>query len=269
LEYCRSLSSVIQAEELLSSYPVIKENFNYLLEAIEDISDHYILSHDRDARYGHKTKSTAFFGYKTHIALTEERIITAAVVTSGEKNDGKQMPQLLEENKNNGIDVDNVIADTAYCNKRNLEVCKTGDIRLVSRLHPNLSGTHDPNDGFTFNKDAGMFVCPAGHMSYKRNRHGKKIKNSNQYYAYYFDVKKCINCIRKKGCYKEGCKTKSYNVSIKTPEQEKQILFQKTIYFRIRNKGTRLKPRMQKSNSVLDIIRLVIMALKEWKCKVP
>ena len=28
----------------------------------------------------------SFFGYKTHIAMTEERIITAATITSGEKN---------------------------------------------------------------------------------------------------------------------------------------------------------------------------------------
>ena len=48
------------------------------------------MSKDQDARIGHKTADTAFFGYKTHIAMTPERIITAAVVTSGEKADGKQ-----------------------------------------------------------------------------------------------------------------------------------------------------------------------------------
>jgi hypothetical protein len=40
---------------------------------------------------GHKTADSSFFGYKTHIAMTEERIITAAVITTGEKSDGKQL----------------------------------------------------------------------------------------------------------------------------------------------------------------------------------
>ena len=46
---------------------------------------YYTLSKDRDARTGHKSADSSFFGYKTHLAMTEERIITAAVVTSGEK----------------------------------------------------------------------------------------------------------------------------------------------------------------------------------------
>jgi hypothetical protein len=36
---------------------------------------------------------SSFFGYKTHLAMTEERIITAAVVTSGEKGDGPELPE--------------------------------------------------------------------------------------------------------------------------------------------------------------------------------
>jgi hypothetical protein len=40
---------------------------------------------------GHKTADSSFFGYKTHIAMNEERIITAAVITTGEKGDGKQL----------------------------------------------------------------------------------------------------------------------------------------------------------------------------------
>ncbi|GMS57015.1 hypothetical protein NUITMVRE36_40100 [Enterococcus raffinosus] len=35
------------------------------------------------AKVGHKTAETEFFGYKTHLAITEERIIVAASVTGG------------------------------------------------------------------------------------------------------------------------------------------------------------------------------------------
>ena len=63
------------------------------------------LSKDKDARVGHKTYDTSFFGYKTHMAMTEERIITAATVTSGEKHDGKQLKELVEKSREAGIEV--------------------------------------------------------------------------------------------------------------------------------------------------------------------
>jgi hypothetical protein len=55
---------------------------------VEDTDEQLIFSKDRDAKTGHKSAESSFFGYKTHLAMSEERIITAAVVTSGEKGDG-------------------------------------------------------------------------------------------------------------------------------------------------------------------------------------
>ena len=53
-----------------------------LKEVLEDIHDHYTTSIDEDASVGHKSEDSSFFGYKTHIAMSDERIITAATVTS-------------------------------------------------------------------------------------------------------------------------------------------------------------------------------------------
>ena len=47
--------------------------------------EHLETSKDEDAKTGHKTADTSFWGYKTHIAMTEERIITAATITSGDR----------------------------------------------------------------------------------------------------------------------------------------------------------------------------------------
>lgn len=236
LEHCQALIFLLAEQEVLSSYPLIKEKMNYLKEAVEDTKDHYMLSKDKDARIGHKTTNTRFFGYKTHLAMTEERIITAAAITSGEKDDGKQLPELVDKSLINGIEVDTIIADTAYSCKLNLNMSYQNNIKLVSKLHPNLAGTHNKNDGFTFNKDAAMYVCPAGHMATQRAKHGKKIKSSNQYYSYYFDIEKCKVCHLRNGCYKDGAKSKSYNVSIKTPEQEHQMRFQESQYFKLKAK---------------------------------
>lgn len=85
LEYCHALISVIKEKEELCSYPKIQEKLNLLEESVEDDLEHLETSQDADAKFGHKTADTSFLGYKTYIAMSAERIITAATVTSGEK----------------------------------------------------------------------------------------------------------------------------------------------------------------------------------------
>jgi len=81
---------------MLRSLPKIKEKLNLLKETIEDTWDHYALSKDPDARTGYKIADTSFFGFKTHIAMTEECIITAAVVPSGETGNDPELLALFE-----------------------------------------------------------------------------------------------------------------------------------------------------------------------------
>ena len=80
-----------------------------LNEVADDIEDHYTTSKDTDARVGHKSEYDSFFGYKTHIAMSDERIITAAIVTSGEKGDGLQLEELVEQRRKNGVEVGTVV----------------------------------------------------------------------------------------------------------------------------------------------------------------
>lgn len=57
-------------------------------KAVEDTQEHINNSTDFDARVRHETVDISFFGYKTHLAISDERIITAVVVTTDEKSDG-------------------------------------------------------------------------------------------------------------------------------------------------------------------------------------
>ena len=147
LLYCHTLENAIESDVVLSSYPKVKEKLNLLKETIEDVRDHFTVSKDSDARTGHKTSDSSFFGFKTHIAMTEERIITAATVTSGEKSDGLQLPELLEISQKNGIEVDTIIGDSAYSGKENLKLANEQDIKVVAKLIPTIA------QGFRKNED--------------------------------------------------------------------------------------------------------------------
>lgn len=235
LDYTRELLDIVSGNAGIAEVPAVKQRINMLKETLEDIEDHYTTSKDEDARMGHKSEDSSFFGYKTHIAMSDERIITAAVVTSGEKGDGPQLESLVEQSRSNGMEVDTVIGDTAYSGTENLRLAENEKkgFELVAKLHPVISnGFRKEEDKFDFNKDAGMFVCPAGHMAVRKARCGKKNGQWNQTWTYYFDVDKCKTCSRRDGCYKEGAKFKTYSVPIKTGEQERLMEFQKTPEFK-------------------------------------
>lgn len=237
IAYCQKLVEAIEVEGGVCDLPKIKEPLNLLKETIMDDLEHLRVSEDQDAMVGHKSADSSFFGYKTHIAMTEERIITAAVITTGEKNDGKQLQTLIEKSKKAGLEVKTVIGDAAYSEKDNIAYSKENIIELVSKLNPSVTqGFRKHEDKFQFNKDAGMYVCKSGHMAIRKARQGKKGISANQTDTYYFDVGKCKSCPIREGCYKEGAKSKSYSVSIKSAEHTEQMAFQKSEYFKTRAK---------------------------------
>ncbi|MFJ5772559.1 IS1182 family transposase [Psychrobacillus sp. NPDC093180] len=237
LNYCRQVISVVEEEPQLAFLPAVKEKLNVLKEVVDDYTEQLSYSNDPDARVGHKTADSSFFGYKTHIAMSDERIITAAIVTTGEKSDGKYLQDLIDKSKETGMEIDTVIGDTAYSEKNNIRYTKENDIALVSKLHPVNQGTRTKEDEFEFNKDAGMYVCMAGHMAVKKGRHGRKDSGKNQRETYYFDVEKCKVCPLKEGCYKEGAKYKTYSTTIKSTEHKEQEAFQNTEEFKEKAKS--------------------------------
>ncbi|MCY9670541.1 IS1182 family transposase [Paenibacillus alginolyticus] len=235
--YCQKLIHFLETESGIAQLPKIMEPLNLLKETVEDDLEQLRISADQDARVGHKSADSAFFGYKTHVAMSEERIITAAIVTTGEKNDGKQLQTLIEKSKAAGMEVRTVIGDTAYSEKDNIGYSKENNIELVSKLHPQITqGGRSREDEFEFNKDAGLYVCKAGHMAIRKARQGKKGVGKNQTDTYYFDVEKCKRCPFKEGCYKDGAKSKTYSVSIKSDEHTEQMAFQESEYFKEKSK---------------------------------
>jgi len=237
IEYCKRLIATVKNYEIIANYPSVKERINILEETIEDNLEKLSVSKDKDAKVGHKTYDTSFFGYKTHIAMTEERIITAATVTSGEKHDGKQLKELVEKSIATGFKVENIIGDAAYSERENLKYSEENNINLISKLSKTVTyGNRSKEDEFEYNKDAEMYVCRAGHMAIRKARQGKKSPRTNQAETYYFDIEKCKLCPYKEGCYKDGTKSKTYSVPIKPHIQTEHMEFEESEFFKEKSK---------------------------------
>ena len=226
IKYCQEVIDTVKNDENLVARPNIAENINLLQETIDDTNEELIMSKDEDAKIGHKTADTSFFGYKTHIAMTPERIITAATVTSGEKHDGKELQTLVDKMESNGVEVEAIVGDGAYSERDNIKYANENDIKLVSKLsNAVLNGNNNRKTKleFYYNKDAKMYVCPNGEMAIRKEVHDKKTSDSSTYETYYFNVNKCMNCPLKDKCgFKDGQRTKSYSVTLKLADLHKE-----------------------------------------------
>ena len=234
-EYCHELLNTVQ-ESPYSELPTIKEESSMLSEILDNQIDCYDQSIDPDARIGHKTVNSSFYGYKTHLAMTDERIITAATITSGEAFDGQELPVLVQKSKAAGATVNEVIADTAYYTLENLKDAQSNDYKLISKLNPSIIKGTRSEDGFIFNKDADTMQCPAGHLAIKYRIDKRSNQKKNTRIKYFFDINKCHVCPYRNDCYKENAKTKTYSITIKSDYHKNQEAFQKTQYFKERFK---------------------------------
>ena len=192
---------------------------------------------DPDAKTGYKSEHNSFFGYKTHIAMSDSRIITGIKVTSGEAGDGKYLKELIERSRKSGMVIKEILGDRAYGGKENLEYLDTEGITPYIRLNPLVSeDQHKADHGMQYNKDADMMQCRAGNLSYKKQEHQNKGCNRNKRTIYYFDIQKCQECPYREGCYKAGAKTKTFSVTTKCEEHARQLEFQESEEFKERIK---------------------------------
>lgn len=227
VSYCQGIVQAIRQEPGLDQIPAVKEQANYLEEVLGDL-EHLKTSVDTEAQKGHKSKENHYFGYKLHLGMSDERIITAGVVTPGNEADGIHLEELVTKSREHGMKVDSVVGDAGYGNGKLIRYANgtgeegegpSGNFKLIAPLM--ISETHESKDkeGFEFNKDAGMYVCPAGHMSFKRvhqkARVGKDGEPKPAMDTYYFDIENCKYCPHKEGCYRKGSKTKTYSVTIR------------------------------------------------------
>lgn len=221
--------SDLEKYEVLITIPAISQKLNYIKEAVEDDLEHLESSVKEEALRGHKSAKSSFYSYKEHIAMTDDCVITACVVTSCEKSDGPILEELYHKSKDNGVTIEAIVGDKDYSGKDNIQFTKKEHVHLVFKLHAAVSRERI---GIFYNKDVALFVCPEGHMALNKTKTGIIKGRYNPQETHYFDIKHCQILPSKKGCYKEGAESKTYSITLKSDERIFQKRFQETEYFK-------------------------------------
>ena len=186
---------------------------------------------DPDARVGYKSKTDSFFGYKTEYTMTtDERIITAVDVHSGEYVDGTEFHELLEKTEDAGVKVEAVTADKAYFRKDILDELEQKKIESV--IPVNAKTYKVDEDQFAYNKDSDEWFCRIGNRTVKKTSKTKK-KNGKPYkvFVYTFDKEGCMDCPHREECMGRASGGKRFQISENTPVYYQESQRQKSPEF--------------------------------------
>lgn len=169
---------------------------------------------DQDARVGHKSKTSHFFGYKTEFMITtEDRIITAVHVDDGAYVDGKNFDDLIELTKKSGLKIEKVYGDKAYFRRPILDKIK--EIEAKSYIPVSEMAYKIDEDLFSYNKDSDEWFCAQGNNTIRK--HHKKGKH-RQAYKYYFEKEQCRHCPIREVCITGKTIGRVLELGINTPE---------------------------------------------------
>lgn len=250
ISYTKELLQAVEEGIEVCGNKKIQKLYRNIKELLEDERLKEIRSKDdKDARFGHKTANSTFYGYKNHLAMTEERLIAGISVTNGGAPDGQELPKLIEKAKDNGIKVKEVIGDMAYVSEDNLEVCGK-EITLIARTNTAVAAAANGGleKGFCFNKDAGMLQCPAGELSMRVEK--RSAQNGNTYLKYIFSKVRCRKCPQRENCRvgKSNAKEKSYSITQASEKNLERLKFEESDYFEERMK---IRHRIEEKNGEL------------------
>ena len=215
-----------------------EETKTAIAEAKEILSDErFILQKglvfgDKDARVGRKSKTTNFSDTKTeYIMTTDERIITAVEVRSGEYVDGTEFDTLLERTKTAGIAPTEVYGDKAYFRKDILDTIRENQAEAYIPVSASAYKVNE--EMYSYNKDSDEWFCFMGNHTVKKERKTtQKRGQTYELFSYTFDKNQCIDCPHRDKCMGSlKGKAKKLRVSVNAAEFYEINQFQKTEIF--------------------------------------
>ncbi|MDR2445760.1 MAG: transposase, partial [Treponema sp.] len=156
----------------------------------------------------------------------------------------------IEKSIDNGVQVKEAIGDMAYVSEDNLDACEEKGVTLYARTNSAVAAAAATplDEGFCFNKDAGLLQCPASELAMRVEK--KTAENGNTYLNYYFSKRKCKACPLCEQCRMGKSKGKCYNITQPSEKNRQRLVFENSELFRERLK---VRHRIEEKNGEMKV----------------
>ncbi|MBI5875224.1 MAG: transposase [Deltaproteobacteria bacterium] len=195
---------------------------------------------DPDARYGAKSRTKRFMGYKANITETvENRFITNIKAMQGNRPDGQTMVEAVTEQKEQGLTPAKLIGDTAYSDGKYRKELKENGTEVVAplRIVNNRSKGIYPKSMFHYNEKNQTLTCPQG-VTTKESYYDreKEIK------AFHFPMSSCNRCPVQRKCTNDKDGRRTVGISAVNTELREAERYNNTEQFK---RDMKLRPPIE------------------------
>ncbi len=203
-------------------------------------SDLLVSPIDEDARYGAKSKTKRFTGYKANITEgVENRFITNIKAMRGNKRDGDDMVALMREQKANGLKPHKIIGDTAYSDGKYRRELMEDHVQVVAPLRTTNSRSKDvfPKRMFKYNEEKQTLMCPQGVET-----KASWIDDQKQIKVFHFPMPVCQKCKVFRQCTKSKDNRRTVGISMVNTELREAEVYNMTDAFK---EDMKLRPMVE------------------------
>lgn len=155
---------------------------------------------DEDARWGAKSRTKIFHGFKAHVDMTENGFITDIEGTSGNvSDDAPVIPMMKEQLKEKGRLAKEYHVDKKYPTGPNLAFFRENGSRLIGGLaDTQKSSPYFRQDEFQYDEEREIVTCPAGHSV---GKHTETVApNGTKSNVFRFHWETCFDCPLSEKC---------------------------------------------------------------------
>jgi len=196
---------------------------------------------DPDARYGAKSATKRFMGYKANITESvENNIITNVKVMPGNAHDATTMVEAVIEQKKQGLIPAKVVGDAAYGRLINREELKANGTMVVAPIYnknDRAKGIY-PKSMFNYDAKNKLLTCPQGvttKAAYWDELH--------QLHSFHFPMSKCNSCVVQKECTRDADGRRTVGISIRHAEMMEAETYNRSAQYK---KDMKLRPAVER-----------------------
>ena len=180
--------------------------------------DRLVSTVDKDVRWGAKSNTKPFAGYKAHSIMSDSGFVTNVEVTPGNvTDDSMAIPMTRYQKERHALTPKKMRSDGMYGTVDNRKEFKVMGTLLVAPERTSYNKREFSKDKFKLDKINGCLTCPAG-KSTTVHYYNKGTKSN----AYFFDKMQCGLCQYKKKCTKADFRTVSIHQDFAIQQEAKK-----------------------------------------------
>lgn len=195
---------------------------------------------DADARYGAKSATKKFTGYKANVTESVgNRFITNIKAMHGNRPDGETMVQAITEQQIHQINPAKIIGDTAYSDADFRKALNSVGVTVVAPLRPANPRTNSiyPKSMFVHDEDKQTLTCPAG-VTVQEFYYDRSIDR----HMFHFPMTSCGPCVQRPQCTNAREKRRVVGIDAGNKELRQAEIYNKTAAFKA---DMRLRPAIE------------------------